>query len=51
MLCRQGRKAECLWYSCMVSLNFGMGKHNPQNNGLTLTKRFIISPQKKVQNG
>lgn len=35
---------------CTAFRNFGMDKHNPQN-GLVLTKRFIISPSRITQNG
>jgi hypothetical protein len=50
MLSRLARKAEHPLFCCTDFLNFGIAKHNPQN-GLVLTRRFIISPLKIAQHG
>ena len=47
---RPGRRAESLSSYCTAFQNFGMDRHNPQN-GLVLTKRFVIFPSKITQNG
>ena len=45
-----GPKMKPLSRCYMAFLNFGMPNYNPQE-GLLLTKRMIISPSKKTQNG